>query len=792
MPRLPLKLRCSRSSISRPLFMRTVACFVIAVFFGWLASGAARALTAISNEQAELFEVGWPNVLKYLLPALISFLLIGACFFYRRQLERKQLRAAIAESQNLLLSVMDAAPLRIFWKDRNFRYLGCNMAFARDAGMADPKDLIGKDDYQMAWAAQAAACQADDRAVMASGIPRLSYDEQLTTSSGQTIWLRRSKVPLKNAHLETIGLVGIYEEVTERKRLEKSTEDAALYNRSLIEASLDAFVVLNAQGTITDCNKAAEQLTGIARTGLIGSDGTAYLTDPESGRDSIQQVLAQGFDADHSSTIRHVSGKLIDVLFNSSEYRDADGKVLGIFAVVRDMTERKRLENKLKESLIRLQSIASRLPGVVYQFRLRPDGSSCIPYASDAMHDVFRVKPKEVREDAAKIFAAIHPDDHDGVLASIQLSGYNLTPWQHEFRVKFADGTVRWLLGNSMPQIEEDRAVLWHGFITDITERKITQQKLAESESNLQSIIENEPECVTIVDAQGRLKQMNPAGLAMIDADTLAQVAGKPVLELIAPEYHAAFKDLHQRVMGGEKMLLEFESIGLKGRRRWMETHAVTVQNHNKMAHLAVTRDITLRKQMDDKVHQFAFHDVLTNLPNRRLLIDHLTQAMAATKRSGRHGALMFLDLDNFKPLNDTHGHDVGDLLLIEVARRLKSCVREIDTVARMGGDEFVVLLSDLHEDKAASTSLAEIVAEKIRIKLAEPYFLTIKREGKIDPAVEHHCTASIGVVVFANDEASQDDILNSADAAMYQAKVGGRNAVRIHAANALSDRLST
>jgi diguanylate cyclase (GGDEF)-like protein len=191
--------------------------------------------------------------------------------------------------------------------------------------------------------------------------------------------------------------------------------------------------------------------------------------------------------------------------------------------------------------------------------------------------------------------------------------------------------------------------------------------------------------------------------------------------------------------------------------------------------------DITERKQMEDQVRQLAFHDPLTKLPNRRLVTDRLIQTIAANKRSGCYGALMFLDLDNFKPINDTHGHAAGDLLLIEAANRLKCCMREMDTVGRIGGDEFVVMLINLNKDRAEATSQAEIVAEKIRIRLSEPYLLTIKREWKADTIVEHHCTASIGVVLISKYEASQDDILNWADSAMYQAKDAGRNLIRFY-----------
>lgn len=186
-------------------------------------------------------------------------------------------------------------------------------------------------------------------------------------------------------------------------------------------------------------------------------------------------------------------------------------------------------------------------------------------------------------------------------------------------------------------------------------------------------------------------------------------------------------------------------------------------------------------RDREDQIRNFAFHDTLTQLANRRLFNEHLGKAMAASKRSGRYGAVMFLDLDNFKPLNDLHGHEMGDLLLIEVSRRLIACVREADTVARFGGDEFVVLLSELGADKDQSTAQAGRVAEKIHVKLSEPYFLAGLPEGCMQTTVEHHCSASIGVVLFFNHEASQEVILKRADMAMYLAKEAGRNLIRFY-----------
>ena len=185
------------------------------------------------------------------------------------------------------------------------------------------------------------------------------------------------------------------------------------------------------------------------------------------------------------------------------------------------------------------------------------------------------------------------------------------------------------------------------------------------------------------------------------------------------------------------------------------------------------------RKHAEETVRQLAFYDHLTELPNRRLFNDRMKRAMLASKRNGTFGAIMFLDLDNFKPLNDTYGHDVGDLLLIEVAQRLKGCVREMDTVARFGGDEFVVMLVDLSGDRQQSMAKAQAVAEKIRAVLADPYQLTIPG-GTSNVVVEHQCGASIGVTLFIREDPSEDDILKRADDAMYQAKKAGRNLVQI------------
>ncbi len=189
------------------------------------------------------------------------------------------------------------------------------------------------------------------------------------------------------------------------------------------------------------------------------------------------------------------------------------------------------------------------------------------------------------------------------------------------------------------------------------------------------------------------------------------------------------------------------------------------------------------QEKLLDEIRQLAFHDSLTQLPNRRLLREHVQQVLHHNKRSHHHSALLFMDLDRFKPLNDAHGHHVGDLLLLEVAQRLRSCVRASDTVSRFGGDEFVVLLNDFDCDEAKAQQQARIVADKILNSLGRPYHLQDDSKAEAAP-VTHHCSASIGVRLFSVTDHSIDELLDQADAAMYAAKVAGRGTVRCYGAD--------
>jgi diguanylate cyclase (GGDEF)-like protein/PAS domain S-box-containing protein len=202
----------------------------------------------------------------------------------------------------------------------------------------------------------------------------------------------------------------------------------------------------------------------------------------------------------------------------------------------------------------------------------------------------------------------------------------------------------------------------------------------------------------------------------------------------------------------------------------WLTTTAVTDAGGKVTHYVSVLTDITQRKEAEEQIHQLAYYDALTNLPNRRLLLNRLSHAMTASARSGEHGVILFIDLDNFKTLNDTKGHDIGDMLLIEAARRLQSCVRGGDTVARLGGDEFVVMLGSLSAEAEQAAAEAKAAGENIRESLGQPYYLR---------DFEHHSSCSIGISLFRAHDISVEDLLKRADTAMYEAKTAGRNALR-------------
>ncbi|MBU1214679.1 MAG: EAL domain-containing protein, partial [Gammaproteobacteria bacterium] len=253
-------------------------------------------------------------------------------------------------------------------------------------------------------------------------------------------------------------------------------------------------------------------------------------------------------------------------------------------------------------------------------------------------------------------------------------------------------------------------------------------------------------------------------------------IIGKTVFEIAPQPQSEVYRDKDLDLLTSETGVQVYESNvkHCDGTLHDVIFHKARLNDSNgdPMGIIGVILDITDRKQSERDIHQLAFYDPLTQLPNRRLLMDRALQALSVSARSERYGALMLLDLDDFKKVNDSKGHDVGDQLLCEVAERLRRTVREGDSVARLGGDEFVVVLEELGQSAAEAAAQAELVAEKIRDVLNDPYLL----EGN-----RHFSSPSIGVVLYRGHEETIENLLKFADIAMYQSKQAGRNTIRFY-----------
>jgi diguanylate cyclase (GGDEF)-like protein/PAS domain S-box-containing protein len=350
-----------------------------------------------------------------------------------------------------------------------------------------------------------------------------------------------------------------------------------------------------------------------------------------------------------------------------------------------------------------------------------------------------------------------------------------------ELRITQSNGTIFWanlLLTTVQSPLGE---VNIHAAFNDISEHKKVEESLREQGDFFRLIAENLDGYVAVLDLEGKRVYNSPSYTLLLgDRQSFGTSS---FVEVHPNDRERVMQAFQETVQTGIGRRLEYRFVLPDGSIRQMESRSGAIRdNSGRVRRVAVVSfDITERKQTEEQVRQLAFVDPLTKLPNRRLLNDRLAQTLAASKRSGDYSALMFLDLDNFKPLNDTHGHAVGDLLLIEAAARLKSSVREMDSVARFGGDEFVVILAGLESSKTESKAQANVVAEKIRAALCKPYLLVLEHETQAPITVVHHCSVSIGVSLFMDHDTKADDILKWADIAMYQAKDVGRNAIRFY-----------
>jgi diguanylate cyclase (GGDEF)-like protein/PAS domain S-box-containing protein len=411
-----------------------------------------------------------------------------------------------------------------------------------------------------------------------------------------------------------------------------------------------------------------------------------------------------------------------------------------------------------------LTKIAATVPGTIYAFRKAPDGAISIPYAAPNLQETCGFAPEEVQYDATPLFAAMLEEDRARLLASLRVSAEHLTMWEQQFRINHPKKGLIWISACSMPERAPDGGTIWHGFARDITgsRRDDEERRLAAA------VFANTQEGIVITDPAGRILAVNPS-VVSITGYSREELVGNTMRLLQSGRHDRAFYDslwhavrtdgywqgeIWNRRKNGEiyPELLTISTV---------RDDAGEITNY-----VGLFSDITVWKRSHQRMEHLAHHDALTELPNRLMLLSRLEHAISKARRDKSQGAVLFLDLDRFKRVNDTLGHPAGDALLLAVAKRLRERLRESDTLARLGGDEFVILLEDLAERNQAASLARELIT-----RISEPFDLPGGHVARIG--------ASIGIALFPADGTEPDLLIKRADVALYESKQAGRGTYR-------------
>jgi diguanylate cyclase (GGDEF)-like protein/PAS domain S-box-containing protein len=566
--------------------------------------------------------------------------------------------------------------------------------------------------------------------------------------------------------------------------------------QGIVQAMSEGLVLQDAVGQVIAANPAAEAILGRSLNrlasrphrqpwqGAVREDGTPYQEEAfpamvalATGETVRNAVVGFGpADADQ----RWITVNAVPLCLGESTRPDA---VLSTFS---DIAFRKRLEQNLRASEAFTQTILNSLPehivvldrhGVITAVNRSWERFALLNGAP-----AHTANPVGLNYKAICLAAVGEPFGEEAGPAWAGIEAV-LTGEAAHFSLEYpcdSPDEPRWFTMDVFPMVAPAQGVvIAHA---NITSRKLAETRLAFEHTQLRTLLETIPDLVWLKNPDGVYLACNPAFERFLGV-TQAQLLGKTDHELMPPEAAEVYRrsDLAAIAAGGPVVSEQWASALGGDKRSLFEVTKTPMRDRDGalIGVLGIGHDVTQRQRMLEQIQEFALRDALTKLANRRVLYDRLDQVLAACKRKGHFAALMLIDLDNFKPLNDRHGHFVGDLLLVEAAARLTRCVRETDTVARFGGDEFVVLLTELTHRRAQALAQAEVVAQKLCAALSEPYVLN-PADGAAGPPepVLHRCSASIGVVILGGHEGNVQEAIRRADVAMYQAKGSGRNRV--------------
>jgi len=671
----------------------------------------------------------------------------------RRQIdERKQVERSLRESQRLLQAVADNSAAIIWVKDLEGRYLLINGNYENLFGLRRD-EILGRTDYELMPAEQADIFRAVDQQAL---VARTAVQaEEAALRSGEARTYLSVKCPLWDDTGDPYALCGISTDITEHKRAEQERSRLA----AIVESSEDAILSMTLDGTIASWNRGAEKVYGYAADEIKGRNLSILV--PNDRRDEMEKLFArirQGESVTDYETVRaRKDGNRINISVTMSPVKDAAGRIIGASGIGRDLTSRRRLEARFRATV---ESAPTAM--------VMTDAAGLILLVNAETEELFGYSREELLGREVEVlvperYRTQHPHLRARFLTSPETRRmgagrdlFGLRKDGSEFPVEIG-----------LNPLETDEGPLVLAAIVDITERK-----QAEEELRIAAITFQTQEGIMITDCSARIERVNRAFTRLTGYSAEEVIGRTPALLKSGRHDHAFYENMwgalgHENYWQGE--LWNRRKDGAVHPVR-MTISAVQASDRRVTHYVASFADITHHKQAEAQLHRLAFYDSLTELPNRRLMLERLRQAFAASARNGQHGAILFIDLDRFKTLNDTKGHDIGDRLLTQVASRLRACVRDDDSVARLGGDEFVVMLEDLSNQQETAATRAEAVAEKIRKAIAQPYAIG---------GDEYHSTPSIGVTLFFGHTETIDEVLKRADAALYRAKAAGRNMVR-------------
>ena len=560
--------------------------------------------------------------------------------------------------------------------------------------------------------------------------------KRLQHKDGRYVMVESSGAPILDDAGEPMGFCGLSRDVTEEKQAEESIRMLAQFPAE----NPDPMMRVDIKGTVLYANPASRGLCatmGFRKGEII----------PESWRRPVLQALSSG----RSQEIEvQVEDRVLSLVIAPASAAAA------VHIYGRDVTERNLAQQKLAESEKRYQDLYNNAPDLYLTLdragkikSVNQYGAEHLGYAIDELLD-------------RSIWKLIHPDDHEQIKAWAKKAvsqGHTQNEWEH--RLLRRDGTPLWVLMRSrMIKDEAGEVKEWRTIYRDITEARHSREQMQLAAQVLEHSIEG----IQVTDASGMVQMVNPA-YSFITGYSAEEVVGKEgFLSHLSEADAEVMEDLWKGLKGKGRWSGEVWSRRKNGEAypKWLNVSVIKDSLGNVVNYICIFRDMTLIKHREEKIKYLASHDPLTGLPNRLLFEDRLNVALARAERHRASVALLFIDLDEFKQVNDRLGHAMGDLLLQQLSGRLVACVRGEDTVARFGGDEFLMILQGI---KGGSD--AEEAARRLLRGLERPFLL----KGK-----EVSVSASVGITLYPQDGKQPDVLMKNADSAMYGAKSKGPN----------------